>query len=531
MDDNINPSATLKIAIRTERESSSSNKYPAKAHCRRVARKVGRNKNVLAILQGEKAAYFSSSDQYRPFRQDRYFYYMTGCNEPGCFATYSLDDDKLILWLPPIDLTRVFYEGKANSTVEEAMKRYDIDEAYYFEGSGIESNLAFMLRDHHSGGGECLFMRSATGIVHQSIRASWKGQGRPGLLLRQAIDACRAVKDSYEIELIRKANAVSAKAHIAILKQLHAIKSEPEVEAVYIATCIVQGARYQSYGPIIGSGPNASQLHYMDNNEKFGERQTLLIDAGAEWDCYASDVTRTMPINPSNPGVWQSDEAKAVYQHVEKIQDECIAQLRPGKHFIDVVFHSIHMAIDALLDLGILKGDHMDIFHNGVSAAFYPHGLGHHVGLEVHDAFPPVEKKGGKGRFKDVRKAYNRFAQSSPAFATTATFNRPRKYSINPSFYQLPSTPLDPPLVPGMIVTVEPGLYFNPFFLENYYLHNPEYNKFIDKTVLKRYMHVGGVRIEDDILITEDGYENITTAPKGEEMLKVIRDAAKVTCN
>ena len=524
-DADVDSSSKLQMSLRTK---DTLDKYPAKSHAQRVASKLGFDK-ALIVLQGERKALFSNSDQARPFRQDRYFYYLSGCNEPDCFVTYNTEKDRLTLWLPSINYDRVFYDGRG-STVEEATEKYDIDEAIYITGNGTQSNVTRLMTNHHDTSGQCFFMPSVTAVLNQPLRIKLKGSGMPGFRLRRAMDACRAVKDEHEIALIRKANDVSTKAHSNILKQLHRLNSERRVEAAYLSSCIAHGAKEQSYGPICGSGPNASQLHYMANNEKFGDRQVLLVDAGAEWACYASDVTRTMPINPKHPGTWQSKEAAEIYKAVERIQEECISLLKPGKHFMDVVFHSIHMAIDALRELGILKGDHMEIFHDGVAAGIYPHGLGHHLGLEVHDVFPPIEGKvfpaKKVGLAKDVQQAYARFAKALPKLAAQTTSDEPEAYSINPSMYRSPSLPLDAPLEAGMVVTVEPGLYFNAFVLEKYYLNDKKHRKFINKDVLARYMHVGGVRIEDDILITKDGYENLTTAPKGEKMLKIMREAA-----
>ncbi|KAF2480443.1 peptidase M24 [Neohortaea acidophila] len=509
-------------------------KYPAKAHAQRVGDQLGREKCIVALV-GEKAEFFSNSDMPRPFRQDRYFYYISGCSEPGCSVTYDVEHDKLTLWLPPINLDRVYYDGRG-STVEQAMELYDIDEAVYLEhDERSNSNLCDWVNQRKADGCECIFIRNPLSGVDLSLYGREVDRPEsPGLTLRKAMNACRAVKDEHEIALIRKANAVSAEGHVAILKSLHRLHSEPEVEGVYRGTCISLGTTEQSYGPICGAGEHASQLHYVTNKSQFADAEVLLIDAGAEWECYASDVTRTMPINKHEPGTWKSKEAKAVYKHVEKIQEKCIAMLRPGVHFMDVMLHSVHMAIDALLDLGILKGKHMDIFHDGVSAGFYPHGLGHHIGLEVHDVEPPTIKaqdkeEPWKARFADLQQAHARYVESTGTslYSAQTTSTEPRHFSIDPTKCLSPSTPADAPLTPGMVVTIEPGIYFNAFVLETFYLDHPEHRKYIDRKVLERYMHVGGVRIEDDILITKDGYENLTTAPKGEEMLRIIRKGKK----
>ena len=524
----------------TLRASGTCDKYPAKVHSQRVADQL-RLDNGLILLKGEKSAFYTNSDQPCPFRQERYFYYMTGCNEPGCYVTYDIAKDKLTLWIPPVDLTRVYYDGRG-STVEEAMEKYDIDEAVYLKGGkkGVK-NMRLRLAEHAHAGGKFAHLKGALkDMGGQLFRTSLKDKKIRGSRLRCAMDSCRAVKDEHEIGLIREANAISAEAHKNIFKRLHGLTNEAEVEAVFIGPCIARRAREQAYTPICGAGTSASQLHYIDNKEDFNTAQTLLVDAGAEWQHYACDITRTMPINPNNPGHWASKEAAEVYKAVAKIQESSIKMLRPGKKFIDVNWHAHHMAIDSLLDLGILKGDHMEIFHAGTSMAFFPHGLGHHLGLEVHDVAPPLtkkkkDKKEGKKskidqRFRNVRRAYRAFSKVNLEFAAPSSFvyktAKPEDFSLLPSQCLSPNTPTDPPLERGMVVTIEPGLYFNRFVLEKFFLHDETHSRFIDAEVLEKYIEVGGVRIEDDILITKDGYENLTTAPKGDKMLEIIKQGS-----
>ena len=460
-------------------------KYNAKAHARRVAEAAG-SPSALIVLEGEKKANYSGSDQPRHFRQDRYFYYITGCNEPDCYVTYDISKDFLTLWLPKANPSRVFYDGRG-STPEEAMAKYDIDDAKYIM-PGIPGQSTRAAIETY------LLARSAS----QNHRPPVLADGVLALL----IDICRAVKDEEEIELIREANRISSEAHRQVLKQLSHLKTEAQAEGLFLNTCISAGAKEQAYGPIMGSGPNAGILHYQGNDEAFDDRQVLLIDASCEWQLYAADITRTMPLNRKNPGYWPSKEAEAIYKAVEKIQEACIKMLRPGIHFIDVNRHAIHMTIDALLELGVLEGDHTEILQQGTDRAFFPHGLGHHIGLEVHDLTP------------------TKLAHSDSISASNHQ-RVPRGGFPDLSCGAFPDHSL--PLEPGNVVTIEPGVYFNKFILDNVYLKDPDHRKFINLEVLERYMPVGGVRIEDDILITEKGYENLTPAVKGEDMLALIR--------
>jgi Xaa-Pro dipeptidase len=463
-------------------------KYNAKAHARRVAEAAG-SPSALVVLQGEKKVNYSGSDQPRHFRQDRYFYYITGCNEPDCYVTYDISKDFLTLWLPQGDPSRVFYDGRG-STPEEAMAKYDIDDAKY-----IVPDIA----------GKSTQVTIETFLLSRSASQNRWPQVLSADVLRPAMDVCRAVKDHEEIELIREANRISSEAHRQVLKQLSHLKTETQAEGLFLNACISEGAKEQAYGPIMGSGPNAGILHYIANNEAFDDRQVLLIDASCEWQLYAADITRTMPLNRKKPGYWPSKEAEAVYKAVEKVQEACIKMLKPDIYFIDVSRHAIHMTIDALLELGVLEGDHDEIFRQGTDGAFFPHGLGHHIGLEVHDLTPTRREHSNEASTSNTRDGAERFSLNRPTVSGGA----------------FPDHSL--PLEPGNVVTVEPGIYFNKFMLDNVYLSDPGHRKFINLEALERYMPVGGVRIEDDILITKDGYENLTPAVKGEEMLAVIR--------
>lgn len=155
------------------------------------------------------------------------------------------------------------------------------------------------------------------------------------------------------------------------------------MHALFLAHSLTHRAKHQSYPIIAASGANASTLHYTDNDQPLTNRQLLLLDAGAEYACYASDVTRTLPLAADGRF---SREAAAVYRIVERMQEECIAFVRPGVAFHCLHSHAAEVAVRGLLRLGVLRdGSAEEILRRGTVAAFFPHGLGHHVGLEVHD--------------------------------------------------------------------------------------------------------------------------------------------------
>ncbi|KAK4504632.1 hypothetical protein PRZ48_002593 [Zasmidium cellare] len=503
-------------------------KYPAKSHARRFREKLGINSGII-VAAGTKNLNWPNSDMPAPFRQDRPFYYLTGCNEPDCGVSYDVDKDKLTLWLPPVDLGwhQLVYYGRG-STVEEALEKYDIDEAQYIKKDPSEADSGAEV-SVHSVYCKPVSGRPRLGLFKLNAEdeaiLSQQNASKPDLL-RRALNACRVIKDEYEINLIRRANDITAEAHTAAFKGMHSFGNEAEVEAAFMKTCIARKAKAQAYDPIAGSGPNAAVLHYSENVAEFGKGQTVVLDAGCEVELYASDVTRTIPINKHKPGHWPSKEAEQIYKLVEKVQESCIKKMLPGNKYIEANWLAHHIVVEGLLNLGILKGDANKIFHAGVSTAFLPHGLGHHVGLDVHDVSPdpPPPAQATTSEVDRLREAYIRWKPEAGSWASE--LSSLENFAIGPGWHTSLSGADAPVLEPDMIVTVEPGIYFNPVLLREL-LKDPKRSQFVDEEVLKRYIPVGGVRIEDDILITKKGYENLTTAPKGEEMLNIIRESAR----
>ena len=182
------------------------------------------------------------------------------------------------------------------------------------------------------------------------------------------------------------------------------------------------------------------------------------------------------------------------------------------------------------MDLGIFQGAVADIEKAGTSVGFYPHGLGHHLGLEVHDVSPtphPPMNFTAPSTQADIDARIEKLRQSRCEGLRVYSERASREHQapVGPHYHDR-TFEGGHTLQPGMVVTIEPGVYFNEFLLSEFFLNHPLHSKYINRTMLEKYMSVGGVRIEDDILITKNGNENLTMAPKGEQMLKIIRVAA-----
>jgi Xaa-Pro dipeptidase len=285
------------------------------------------------------------------------------------------------------------------------------------------------------------------------------------------------------------------------------IEKEAEAEAIFVASCRREGSVHQAYLPIVAASTRASTLHYCCNDREFAwgpvqphdhqnkngfahsesreiNPQVLLIDAGCEWNCYASDITRTMPVG--NCGKFTS-EARAIYDLVLDMQTLSMRILKPGLHWDAVQLLCHRTLVRGFQKLGIFKTPSSPgsgswnaeeaILASGISAAFFPHGVGHSLGMDVHDV------------------------PSASAPKANDTIKSDEGHS---TFYDYLRLRL--PLAAGMVVTVEPGIYFSHQLLTAI-----RDSKHIDHGVLKRYESVGGVRIEDVVLITADGFENLTT--------------------
>lgn len=402
---------------------------------------------------------------------------------------YDAKADKLTLYIPPIDPDEVIWSGLPMSPAE-AQKLFDVDEV--LPTTEVNASLASIASAYN--GNATAF--SITDQISKGIRFQHFAETNLSAL-KGAIELTRIIKDGYEIALLKKANDISAKAHVAAIKASKTATNEREIYSTFLATCIANGCTEQSYHPIVACGESGATLHYQSNNADLVDPATsqrknnVLIDAGGEYRTYCADITRVFPLTGKFV-----PETRQIYEIVLQMQLECISQLKDGVQWEDVHALAHRIAIKGLLKLGILRGSEDELFDKRVSVAFFPHGLGHYLGMDTHDT-------GGNPNYDDKDKMfkYLRVRGCLPA---------------------------------GSVITVEPGvsltriccfafvrcadiffyqIYFCKFIIEPF-IKSPELSQYIDTDVLKRYWGVGGVRIEDNIHITQDGYENLTSAPK-----------------
>ncbi|PVG02478.1 putative prolidase [Serendipita vermifera] len=513
-------------------------RYPALQHYKRLHQKLvemvppeAADKTHIIILTGESTGYRHDTDRELSFRQESNFFWLSGCDLPGSFLMlYSMTPGSYIshLFIPEEDPLEVLW-SPAPPSLAQAGDLYDVTNIGFSKDfttslttvtSNITNHMIHVLPSSP------LFPSQPTEVT------SCLGSATSQYLL-DALHQVRLIKDEYEIGLIKKANDISSRAHEVVMRllgegvkdQAHQntstngiadpslpsqwrITKEAEAEAVFVASCRREGSIHQAYLPIVAASTRASTLHYCCNDKEFAwgpnahtradlvhthdhdhsclAPQVLLIDAGCEWRNYASDITRVTPVG--NGGKF-TKEARDIYQTVLKMQLACIEAARPGVHWDQLHLKSHEVLVEELIKLGILKGEFETVLKSGVSAAFYPHGLGHSLGMDVHDV-PSASK---------------------PSFNKTI----PSSSTQNPEFYRYLRLRL--PLEANMVVTIEPGCYFSPYQLAP--VRNSPY---IDHDVLSRYEEVGGVRIEDVVLITNTGCKVLTNVRKDIEWLESV---------
>lgn len=318
-----------------------------------------------------------------PFRQRRYFYYLSGCDIPDAYLTYCFGTSTLTLYIPPINPQDVLWSGLPLS-VEEARAKYDVD-TVALSTPTLHADLSTFAAKSSPSGPIFAITGQVSADVPQVVQS-----GLHTKILKKAIEDCRAIKDDYEVALIRMANLITTLAHHKAMATVKRAGNERELEAVFTERCIANGAPKQAYHGIYGSGRAAATLHYVHNNQPLKGKLNLLLDAGAEYRNYASDVTRTFPIN----GTF-SKESREIYELVLAMQKATMAESKAGVSWdhIHTVAHEV--AIEGLLKLGILKeGTLEEIISARTSCAFLPHGLGHLLGMDTHDT-------GGNPNYKD----------------------------------------------------------------------------------------------------------------------------------
>ena len=410
----------------------------------------------VAIIPGAREATRSNDTQYR-FRQDSDFYYLTGFEEPEAIAVIAPGrPEKYTLFVRPRDPEQEIWVGR-RAGVEGAKSDFGADES--FPIAEFDEKLQDILD-----GAEKLYYRLGVHsdldnkIIRQisEMRAiNRKPIHPPRTIIDPAtiVHEMRVLKRPEEIELMQKAADIAAEAHVEAMKAVRPGMKEYEVEALIEQVFRRHGAAGPAYTSIVGAGANATVLHYINNDGELRDGELLLVDAGAEYKGYASDITRTFPINGR-----YTKAQREIYDLVLETQMSCVEMVRPGVTHDELKAHSVEMLTEGMVRLGLLKGEPANLIKEEKYKQFYMHGLGHLLGIDVHD--------------------------------------------VGIYYYDKQSRALEP----GVVMTIEPGIYVAPD----------------TKDIPEQYLGIG-VRIEDDVLCTENGPRVLTTkVPKDADEIEAL---------
>lgn len=396
-----------------------------------------------------------NGDAHHRFRQDSDFYYLTGFNEPEAVLVLLKDGAQSILFTQSHDKTQEIWTGKRLG-VEDAPSVLGISQA--FDITQLNRILPQLLEGQH----HVYYPIEHHGLWEKSILPAYqviktkirRGMHAPDTFcdVTPLLADMRLFKSPSEVACMRRAADATVQGHLRAMRHSQQAQYEYQLEAELIYAFVQQGCRNVAYDSIVAGGARACTLHYTQNNQVLKSDELVLIDAGAEYNNYAADVTRTFPLSGHfNPAQRQ------IYDLVLQAQHQAMQCIKPGALFDDMQQAIIQVLTQGLVDLGLLQGSIDELIANAAYKAFYMHNSGHWLGLDVHDAG-----------------AYRIQGQSRE-------------------------------LQPGMVLTIEPGLYIP-----------------LDANVEDRFKGIG-VRIEDDILITNSGFDNLTGAlPSHPDDIKAI---------
>ncbi|AFJ98267.1 Xaa-Pro aminopeptidase [Cronobacter sakazakii] len=387
-----------------------------------------------------------SADSEYPYRQNSDFWYFTGFNEPEAVLVLIKSDEThshSVIFNRLRDKTAEIWFGRrlgqeaapAKLGVDRALAFNEIDEQLYQLLNGLD--VVYHAQGEYAYADTIVFT-----ALDKLRRGARQNLSAPATLTdwRPWVHEMRLFKSPEELAVMRRAGEISALAHTRAMQKCRPGMYEYQLEGEILHEFTRHGARFPSYNTIVGGGENGCILHYTENESQLRDGDLVLIDAGCEYKGYAGDITRTFPVNGKF-----TPAQRAVYDIVLESLETALRLFRPGTSIQDVTGDVVRVMVKGLIGLGILKGDVEQLVAENAHRPYFMHGLSHWLGLDVHDV----------------------------------GFYGPDRSRI---------------LAPGMVITVEPGLYIAP-----------------DADVPEEYRGIG-IRIEDDIVITETGNENLTAS-------------------
>jgi Xaa-Pro aminopeptidase len=422
---------------------------------------VSRRERVIAALNGTPlmvaahSEFLRNDDVEHAYRPDSNLYYLTGFEEPeSILLILPGRNPQTVLFVRNKNVERETWDGFRFGT-ELAKSEFGVDAVFPIDDFAKQA--VPLLKDFDEIYFRMFKNEWADQVFKKLLKDLKMTYGRSGYGLLTVKDAdtflgeFRLRKDNFDLLNLRKACEISAKAHTVAMKNSRPGINEKQIEGLIISEFYKHGALREGYGAIVAAGNNATTLHYRFNDQVCKDGDLLLIDAGAEYNYFTGDITRTFPVNGRFTG-----PQKKVYDAVLKVQKQVIEAIKPGLFFKDLQEMGVDLLTEAMFELGLLTGQKQDVIKSLEYKKYYPHGIGHWLGMDVHDAGLYMKK------------------------------GQPQ------------------PIEVGMCFTVEPGLYIPAD----------------DKSAPAELRGIG-VRIEDNILVTENGCDVLTSlAPKEVEEIE-----------
>jgi len=420
---------------------------------------------VVVLLSNNESSMNYPNNTYR-YRQDSTFIYFYGLQMPGLAGIIDLDEGKEILFGNDFTINDIIWVGNQPAVSELAAKcgianvqPYADFSEYVKKAAGAGRKIHFLPPYRLD---NKIFLHQLLGLQLDDVKAN------ASVELIKAVAALRSVKQPEEIAELEKACNLGVKMHLAAIKNCKAGKIERELAGIVEGTALSEGNGVSF--PVILS-QNGETLHNHNHEQTLENGRLLLIDAGAEYvSGYSSDYTRTIPVSGKF-----TDKQREIYEIVLQANMESIAMAKPGIRYFDVHLNATTVIAKGLTKLGLMKGSPEEAAKVGAHALFMPHGLGHMLGLDVHD----MED------FGENHVGYDEHTQRSTIFGH-ASLRCGRE------------------LKTGFVLTVEPGIYFIPQLIDIWEKEG-KFTDYINYDKVREYIGFGGIRIEDGILITEDG--------------------------
>lgn len=430
--------------------------------------KAGFDATHAAVFQGGSEVPVNSTDTSYLFRQESYFEYLFGHTAPDCFGAV-LADGTSILFLPNLPISYAVWMGPLPTT-EGVKSETQVDEVY-FVSQLVEVLQTKGIKTVHVLNG----VNSDSGL--NVLEASFEGRDKFTVakdFLFTTLTTQRVFKTKHEAQLLQYINGISSAAHVAVMQHCKVGMSQHQLESLFLHNVYYHGGcRHVSYQCICATGGDAAVLHYVRNDKTATDDTMALLDMGGEYCCYASDITCCFPIN----GKFNEKQA-LIYNTVLAAHDAVMTHAKPGVSWVDMHLLALRVMCEHLVKATILIGTVEELMEKKIMRLFQAHGLGHLIGMDVHDV-------GG-------------YMEGCPPRPTAVDCCKLRTARV---------------LEEGLYITIEPGCYFNHVLLTEAFA-NAELKPHLNEPLIREFWNFGGVRIESNVMITKEGVENYTRVPR-----------------